>query len=260
METLQKFCILSRQEVNEEKSNIIFSKNISRGLRNKLLNISKFRETNQFEKFLGVSISERNFRRANYQFIIDQVSNRLLNWKRLKDYNETLFGETNNGRKVHAVNWKTITTPEENGGPRLRDISAMNHACILKLARQLINDAEDLWCVVLRGLYKGNQLSDRSTRKKSNSNVWRDFNKYIPHLLNHGKWLIGNGSSVDTWGDSWLDSGTCICDQVHSILDNVRGENICDLETYMGDWNWQLLQPWIPYGILDKMTNIKPPN
>lgn len=81
METLQKFCILSRQEVNEEKSNILFLKNISRGLRNKLLNISKFRETNQFEKFLGVSISGRNLKRANYQFIIDQVSNRLLNWK-----------------------------------------------------------------------------------------------------------------------------------------------------------------------------------
>lgn len=47
---------------------------------------------------------------------------------------------------------------------------------------------------------------------------------------------------------------------MHSIPDNVRGENVCDLETYMGDWNWQLLQSWIPYGILDKMSNIKPPN
>lgn len=91
-----------------------------------------------------------------------------------------------------------ITTLEENGDLGLRDISAMNHACILKLARQLINDVEDLWCLVLRGLYKGNQLSGRGTRKKSKSNVWRDFNKSIPHLLNHGKWLIGNDSSVDT--------------------------------------------------------------
>lgn len=48
METLQKFFSLSWQEVSEEKSSILFSRNVTRSLRNKLLNISKFRETNQF--------------------------------------------------------------------------------------------------------------------------------------------------------------------------------------------------------------------
>lgn len=51
---------------------------------------------------------------------------------------------------MHVVNWNTITIPKDNGGLGLRDLSAMNHACIMKLAWQLINGAEDLWCIVLR--------------------------------------------------------------------------------------------------------------
>ncbi|CAK8573527.1 unnamed protein product [Lathyrus sativus] len=65
-----------------------------------------------------------------------------------------IWGDSHSGRKVHVVKWKTITMPKENGGLRLRDLSAMNHACILKLAWQLIIGAEDLWCILLRGLYK----------------------------------------------------------------------------------------------------------
>lgn len=45
---------------------------------------------------------------------------------------------------MHAVNWNKITMSKDNRGLGLRDLSAMNHACILKLACQLINGAKDL--------------------------------------------------------------------------------------------------------------------
>lgn len=53
------------------------------------------------------------------------------------------------------------------------------------------------------------------------SDFWRAINKSIPHLLKHGRWLIGNSSNVDAWEDSWLEVGTCISEQVQSIPVNV---------------------------------------
>lgn len=81
MDTLQNFCSLTGQEVSEEISNILFSSNVTRSLRHKLLKISKLEETDQFDKYLRVPLSGKTLRRVYFQYIIDQVSVRLMNWK-----------------------------------------------------------------------------------------------------------------------------------------------------------------------------------
>jgi hypothetical protein len=43
IDTLNKFCNLSGQEVSQEKTSIYFSKNVSRELKNKLIRISGFK-------------------------------------------------------------------------------------------------------------------------------------------------------------------------------------------------------------------------
>lgn len=43
--------------------------------------ISKFRNTSKFDKYLGVPLSGKNIRRADFQYIIDHVATRLSNWK-----------------------------------------------------------------------------------------------------------------------------------------------------------------------------------
>lgn len=66
MDTLQKFCSLTCQKVSEEKSSILFSKNVTRCLRQKLLHISKFRETIQFDKYLGIPLNGNNLGITNF--------------------------------------------------------------------------------------------------------------------------------------------------------------------------------------------------
>lgn len=50
-------------------------------MRQKLLHIFKFRETSQFDKCLGVPLSRKNLRRGDFQYIVDQVIVKLINWK-----------------------------------------------------------------------------------------------------------------------------------------------------------------------------------
>lgn len=66
METLQNFCSLIGYDVSEEKSNILFFSNVTRSLRHKLLQISKFGETSQFDKYLGVPLSGKTFKRGDF--------------------------------------------------------------------------------------------------------------------------------------------------------------------------------------------------
>jgi hypothetical protein len=48
------FCQLSGQQVSKEKTSIFFSNNTSRRLRDKLVRVSGYRETNTLGKYLGV--------------------------------------------------------------------------------------------------------------------------------------------------------------------------------------------------------------
>lgn len=71
MQTLHKFYSMSDQEVIVDKSSILFSKNVTRGVKMKLLQISKFKETNQFRKYLCVSFSGKALKKMDYQYIME---------------------------------------------------------------------------------------------------------------------------------------------------------------------------------------------
>jgi hypothetical protein len=70
---LNKFCSMSGQEVSTDKTNIIFSKNVDSATRNRLVQISGFRETMQLGKYMGVPVTGKAPRREDYQYIIDQA-------------------------------------------------------------------------------------------------------------------------------------------------------------------------------------------
>lgn len=81
MGILNQFSIMSGQEVSEEKTSRIFSNNVARSVRNKLLNISKFRETQDLGKYLGVLFSGKRLRRGDYQYLLEQMSRKMASWK-----------------------------------------------------------------------------------------------------------------------------------------------------------------------------------
>jgi hypothetical protein len=56
MEILNKFCKMSRQEVSNEKTSILFSKNVDKNIRHRLVQLSGSPEMDQLGKYLGVPL------------------------------------------------------------------------------------------------------------------------------------------------------------------------------------------------------------
>ncbi|XP_058775278.1 uncharacterized protein LOC131649534 [Vicia villosa] len=79
--TLETFCSMSGQEISAEKSSILFSDNVPRRIRNQLTHISGFRETQSFDKYLGIPLKGKANRKQDFQYVVDQVANKLSGWK-----------------------------------------------------------------------------------------------------------------------------------------------------------------------------------
>lgn len=66
MQVLQRFSHLSEQEVSIEKISMMFSNNVPRSIKMKLLQTTGFRETSHFGKYLSVPLSGKKLKRIDY--------------------------------------------------------------------------------------------------------------------------------------------------------------------------------------------------
>jgi len=79
--TSHQVCMLSGQKISNEKTNMFFYKNVSRGMCEVLVHLFGFRETHSLEKYLGVLLLGRAPRKEDFQYIIDQLNSKLAGWK-----------------------------------------------------------------------------------------------------------------------------------------------------------------------------------
>lgn len=117
------------------------------------MKISSFRETEQFGKNIGVSLSGKALRKANYQYLVEQVESKLASGKTnilsfvgrvtlAKSVIEVIptytmmtnamqvtyideiqrlqcnfiWSDTTDKKKMHIVKWDTLTKPNPSGG------------------------------------------------------------------------------------------------------------------------------------------------
>jgi hypothetical protein len=105
-----------------------------------------------------VPLTCRAPRREDFQYIIDQVSAKLANWKARY---LSFVGRVTDGdgaRKYHAISWDKVLKPKSYGGLGLRRLDVMNQACIHKLGWKLSSGSTDWWCEVMRGKYDSRAL------------------------------------------------------------------------------------------------------
>jgi hypothetical protein len=241
VDALNHFCSMSGQEVSQEKTSVLFSRNVNRGLKMTLLSISGFKETSNFGKYLGVPLHGRALKKADFQYLLDQVSNKLSMWKAThlsfagrvtlaksvieavpiypmmstlipkacleeiqKMQRNFIWGDTAQKKRFHAVGWETITAPKWMGGLGMRDLAVMNTACLGKLGWKLKSDSKDLWCNVLRNKYNRGNVQPEFDTRASDSSLWKALINIMPLLEEESMWCIGNGRSIDAWSDTWI--------------------------------------------------------
>jgi mannosylglycoprotein endo-beta-mannosidase len=240
------FCNMSGQQISHEKTSIFFSKNVSRAKRDRLVFLSRFRETSVLGKYLGVPLTGRAPKKADYNYIIEQVTAKLTAWKAKhlsfagrvtlaksvieaipiypmmtamipqscideiqKLQRKFIWGELDNERKYHAVNWSVVTQPREMGGLGLRRLKILNQACLSKLVWSLQTGAKDLWCEVLWGKYQRNNSGDDIVAKAADSSLWKAIVRLWPRVDEVSYWLVGDGRLIKAWDMAWFDKLRC---------------------------------------------------
>lgn len=77
MEILSLFCSASGQNINMDKSNIMFSRNTSIATRKSMVAKSGFRETTSLGTYLGVPISGNSPNLKDFRYLIEKVQAKL---------------------------------------------------------------------------------------------------------------------------------------------------------------------------------------
>lgn len=121
-----------------------------------------------------------------------------------------LWGDCDEKRKVHLVNWDVVCQPKTSGGLGNKKIVAMNKAMPAKTGWRILQQDEDLSCSIFKHKYlKSNSLLNPSYKKPALcSSTWSSI-CFGASLLRQGLyWRIGNGETAHFWIDNWSGCGT----------------------------------------------------
>lgn len=170
----------------------------------------------------------------DYKYLVDQVSNRLASWKTnvlsfssritleksvieiipiylmmtnllLKSCLEEIqrlqrnfiWSDTVEKNKHYVVRWDMLLRLMHLRGLSLCNLESMNKVCIMKLGWKLINNSNELWCSVLKGVYKDIDVLNLIHSRSSDSRVWRAICKIMSQMLATGFWSLEDGSTIN---------------------------------------------------------------
>ena len=115
-----------------------------------------------------------------------------------------LWGDTDQHRSCHTVNWETVTLPKEAGGLGMSSTRHRNKAILMNQAWCLYSNTMALWARVLKEKYYPHATMFTTPRTSRGSHIWTAITLGAELLLEGMRWIIGDGRSIRVWKDHWL--------------------------------------------------------
>lgn len=103
-------------------------------------------------------------------------------------------------RKLVTVAWKTVCTPLEEGGLRIKSLQALNKAALLKLAWDLVASDKE-WANFLKVRFS---LFHKPSSKYVKSSIWSGIRANMQTIFSNSVWMIGDGKDTNFWLDNWV--------------------------------------------------------
>jgi ribonuclease HI len=267
---LHTFCSASGQKININKSKIFVPSSTPPNRIHLVEHELGFKVSTHFGKYLGVPILTDGRDHAAFDFIIEKIRGRLAGWKArslslagrcilinsvttaipthvmqccilpkstcnaLDKLNRNfLWGDTVAKRKLHLINWGTITRPKAEGGLGIKRSYCRNKALLAKRLWDFSQGSTAPWALTLKAKY--HELRSQVCQK---SIVWKSINLAKP-IVDKGKGtLIHNGHGTNFWMDNWLGSGP-LRHRIEGPLNfHEESTKVCDL--WDADSFWQL--------------------
>lgn len=206
---LDNFCRVSGQKVSLAKTVFFASKNTPADLKRAISDSLNIKHTSDLGRYLGVPILHKRVTVATYDFLIENIRNKLTAWKAKqmsqasrciliqsvldalpsymiqtielprgviekmeKRIRQFFWDEWDGNRKMHSLAWGEICRPKEQGGLGLKDLRKQNMAFLVKLGWQMFTERDKMWVKMLWAKY-GSPLA--SQRKRPMSRTWRSI-------------------------------------------------------------------------------------
>jgi ribonuclease HI len=276
---LEEYEKASGQRLNRDKTSVFFSRNTSTGSRSELLNLIGIPASTRYDHYLGLPALVGKSRVREFQNIVDRVKIRVQDWKNkflsqagkevllkaviqaIPTYCMSVFllpkelcREINsimqkfwwehkeNDRKIHWMSWANMGLAKRNGGMGFRDLHGFNKALLAKQGWRLVHDPNSLVGRIFKAKYfHGGSFLQAKTGSRP-SFAWRSI-LGARELLKEGlQWRVGDGKSINIWGDKWIPRPTTYAIQSLSSLLQ-RDAKVAELiDPQTKSWNVALIK------------------
>ncbi|XP_056698700.1 uncharacterized protein [Spinacia oleracea] len=243
---LQRFCGISGQQLNLQKSLFKVSPNTPEESRLRFKGILKMELVQNIGTHLGVPIDLVGKKHSNFHFIVDKVAVKISAWnscnlsqsQKLVLINSVLLAMASHvfscmevplsisskldsiitrffwagraGSGFHWVNRRTLQIPRGLGGLGIRNASCLNKALLMRQVWRLNNNPLSL----LAGVVDRKFLKPLRTGIKASligrrlSWGMRGLGRASNLVLEGCNWKVGNGKSIVAGRDKWVNGGT----------------------------------------------------
>jgi len=282
----------SGQRINVNKTAVFFSRNTSVDIRRQIIHLSGLVEANRYDSYLGLPTLVGRKRTVAFQSIKDKVIRKLNNWKSkllslagkeilikavvqaIPTYSMSVFllpiglckelnhlmqvfwwGHLSNDSKIHWISWSRMGRAKFAGGLGFRDLLMFNKALLAKQCWRLIQFPQSLCSRILKEKYFPKSSFLSSVLGKRPSLIWRSF-MAAKDLLSSGIiWRVGDGKSINVWGENWLPNCRSLIFQPELPLP--REAKVSDLIDFSGKgWNGGLIDKCFPSYVANIIKNI----
>lgn len=232
----------SGQEVNWEKSGVMFSKNLLTSKAVSLRSMAGLKAIKKDALYLGLPLVVGRSKKMTFGPFLDRMSNKVLGWKsKVLSYagRATLIKavisaipshammhhmlpsslcanmdakmrrfwwkhDEKNPRSLCMVAWDKICKPKKFGGLGFRRMKDINRALIAKLGWQIAAGEDKLWVKILSKKYCSRYSFFNVRKNKSDSQVWKDIVDSREIIAKGACFKVGDGCSINIWTEPWV--------------------------------------------------------
>ncbi|EOY25451.1 Uncharacterized protein TCM_016759 [Theobroma cacao] len=165
-------------------------------------------------------------------------------------FNSFLWGDSNEGKRMHWAAWNKITFPCSEGGLDIRNLNDVFEAFTLKLWWRF-QTCDSLWTHFLKTKYCLGRIPHYVHPKLHDSLVWKRMIRGREVAFRNIRWKIGKGD-LFFWHDCWMGNQPLVMS-----FPSLRNDMSLVHNFYNGDtWDVDKLKAYLPMNLIDEILLI----
>jgi ribonuclease HI len=293
MSILKTYEEASGQEINLAKSEVFFSRNISKEAQEDLSRIMGVRHVLGTGNYLGLPSLIGRKKKETFSYIKDRIWKRINSWRgralskagkevmiksvlqAIPSYvmsiyllpdstvkeiermiNSFWWGGGTNNKGIKWLAWDRMTVPKACGGMGFRDFHSFNLAMVAKQGWNIMTKPHTLVAQIYKARYFPKSSLFDAQLGHNPSYAWRGIWKSRHILMNGCRWIVGDGTKIRVMSDPWLrekDSVWVQSPQVQGAHDITVNDLMCP---NIRAWDKNKIMSLFPMDVVNRIVDI----